>query len=88
MVQTVYQSLCIFQSKLIYMPFKVGDVVELKSEGPKMTIQKIIGVTTSKDETYAYVTKNHYEGDLVCQWFLAGKVETGQKKADSVRMAE
>ena len=50
--------------------FKIGDIVELKSGGPKMTINRIIGKDTpSKDQAL----KDHYlgysNGQFVCVWY-------------------
>ena len=52
--------------------FKTGDLVELKSGGPKMTIQGL----TAFDATL-------YE----CQWFGGKKLENGYFKGDSLKLA-
>lgn len=43
------------------MQFKIGDVVQLKSSGPKMTV------------TYV----NQSEGKVFCMWFVAGAFGEG-----------
>ena len=56
--------------------FKIGEVVRLKSGGPPMTIQRIIGgpklhvLATTGDE--AYKVQGFRDGDVVCQWFEGG----------------
>ena len=53
--------------------FKVGDVVQLKSGGPKMTIKRLIGQGTdnwqSRINEEAMKAIGHKNGDLVCVWF-------------------
>lgn len=52
---------------------KIGDVVMLKSGGPKMTIQRIIGdsndVSTKVQDEALKIIKGNKSGDIVCQWF-------------------
>jgi len=59
------------------MAYKQGDVVVLKSGGPKMTVKKVIGQDTNKLEEMAYTNAGYKVGDLVCQWFIGGKLESG-----------
>ena len=70
------------------MNFTVGDVVQLKSDGPKMTIQKIIGVNTSKKENFVYTHTGHAVDDLICQWFNGDKLETDIFKPQTLRKVE
>lgn len=70
------------------MEFKIGDVVQLKSGGPEMTVQNIIGVTTNKTEAFAYATAGHSHGDLICKWFSGSKLETEVFKAATVDKLE
>lgn len=70
------------------MEFKIGDVVELKSGGPEMTVHDILGVTTSKTQTFAYTTAGHSEGELICKWFSGSKLETGIFKPETVDKLE
>lgn len=66
------------------MEFKIGDVVQLKSGGPEMTVQNVIGETTNKTETLAYTTAGHSHGDLVCKWFAGAKLEINIFKATTL----
>lgn len=50
---------------------KIGDVVQLKSDGPLMTI-----------EEYEDVSKR-----FICQWFWEGKVNHDYFPPDSLRLA-
>lgn len=70
------------------MEFKIGDVVQLKSGGPEMTVQDILGVTTSKDHTFAYITAGHSKGDLICKWFSGSNLESGIFKPETVDKIE
>jgi uncharacterized protein YodC (DUF2158 family) len=49
--------------------FKTGDIVVLKSGGPKMTVK---GLSASN-------------GNFVCQWFAGKKLEEGLFKSDSLQ---
>jgi uncharacterized protein YodC (DUF2158 family) len=66
------------------MEFKIGDVVQLKSGGPEMTVENIVGVTTSKDQSFMYKTAGHSDGELICKWFSGSKLETGMFKPETV----
>lgn len=52
---------------------KSGDVVMLKSGGPKMTIQRFVGdasdVSSKFQDEALKIIKGNKEGDVVCQWF-------------------
>jgi len=50
--------------------FKVGDIVQLKSGGPEMTVQTVP------------TTHSHYYN---CQWFAGKKLESGHFPADSLQ---
>lgn len=70
------------------MEFKIGDVVELKSGGPEMTVQDILGVTTNKSHTLAYTSAGHSKGELICKWFYSSKLETGIFKPETVDISQ
>ncbi|MCL4481148.1 MAG: DUF2158 domain-containing protein [Bacteroidetes bacterium] len=44
--------------------FKIGDVVQLKSGGPKMTI--------SQEDVNSH---GHFSGKIICEWFYDGDVK-------------
>jgi uncharacterized protein YodC (DUF2158 family) len=74
------------------MSIKTGDVVQLKSGGPEMTVLRIIGektasMTATKTQDYALKQAGYRDGDVVCQWFNSGKLETGTFKADMLENA-
>lgn len=52
---------------------KIGDIVMLKSGGPKMTIQRFLGdskeVSTKVQDEALKIIKGNKTGDVVCQWF-------------------
>jgi uncharacterized protein YodC (DUF2158 family) len=45
-------------------PFARGDVVRLKTEGPKMTVERIAG-----DTLFLHNTVVHSKGTVSCVWF-------------------
>jgi uncharacterized protein YodC (DUF2158 family) len=55
------------------MDFKQGDIVMLKSGGPKMTIKRFLGdsseVSSKVQDEALKIIKGNKEGDVVCQWF-------------------
>ncbi|MCF8277008.1 MAG: hypothetical protein K9J17_09750 [Flavobacteriales bacterium] len=53
-----------------------------------MTINKVIGVDTSKIENVAHKRAGYSDGDLVCQWFTGNKLELGVFLPSSVELAE
>jgi len=50
--------------------FKVGDIVQLKSGGPKMTC-------TNPDPSY-------HVGEVECKWFAGGKQQSGYFPKDAL----
>ena len=65
-----------------------GDIVQLKSGGPKMTIQRAIGSDTSNFGLKAadeYLKMRGFtEGDVICQWFEGNTLRDGTFKASSL----
>ena len=61
--------------------FNTGDVVQLKSGGPDMTVQRLIGdkekshPMTSVADEYLRV-KGYREGDPVCHWFVGAELKS------------
>lgn len=54
------------------MAFKIGDIVQLKSGGPKMTV----------------MSPEKEGGDVFCGWFAGAKRETGFFPPDSLEVAK
>lgn len=71
------------------MEIKTGNVVQLASGGPEMTVKGIIGddkSPLSKPEILALKMSGQYEdGDVYCQWFLNNKLESGVFKAQMLK---
>jgi len=70
------------------MNFKTGNIVQLKSGGPQMTVQRIIGSDNSnfliKTADELLKTQGFSNGDVICQWFNGNRLERGTFKADSL----
>ena len=71
---------------------EVGDVVQLKSGGPKMTIQRIIA---SDKSNFGLKAADEYlklrgfsDGDVVCQWFEGNNLQDGTFKAASLKTVD
>lgn len=66
--------------------FNVGDIVQLKSGGPKMTVHRILGqgeeIAQIKMQDKLLYLSGFAQGDLICQWFVRTKLESGTFKAD------
>ena len=71
---------------------KIGDVVQLKSGGTKMTVQRIIGADKS---TFGLTTADEFlklrgfaDGDVICQWFENNSLKDGTFKANTLNIIE
>ena len=56
--------------------FAKGDVVQLRSGGPKMTVEKVIEAPRRDEEL------------LVCQWFSGSKLQNGSFRPESLVKVE
>ncbi len=67
---------------------KSGDIVVLKSGGPKMTVQRIIGsdldVSLNQIDDYIKLFKGNKPGDVFCQWFEGNELKQGAFPHDSL----
>ena len=56
---------------------KVGDVVQLKSGGPHMTIKQYLAAFSGQQST-----------TVICNWFVGTKLETGKFDVHTLILAE
>jgi len=70
------------------MSFKKGDIVQLNSGGPNMTVEHIVGQTTTKQQTTAYILGGSQEGYLSTQWFAGTELKKGIFAPELVHIVE
>lgn len=67
---------------------KKGDVVQLKSGGPNMTVVRIIGFEKTNNKTQIadklMSTAGYENGDVICEWFDKTERKTEAFKASSL----
>ncbi len=67
----------------------ITDVVQLNSGGPKMSVVRFIGAQKSNFQLKAadefLKLQGFDEGDVICQWFDAGKLSNGTFKRDALK---
>ena len=70
----------------------IGDIVQLKSGGPKMTVQRIIGADRSnlglKAADEYLKMRGFTDGDVICQWFEGNTLRDGTFKVASLNPTE
>jgi uncharacterized protein YodC (DUF2158 family) len=71
---------------------KTGDIVQLKSGGPRMTVQRIIGSDKSnfglKAADEFLKMKGFEDGDVICQWFEGNRLNDGTFKVNTLNVVE
>ena len=71
---------------------QIGAVVQLKSGGPKMTVQRIIGDDSSnigiKATDEYFKLRGFKDGDVICNWFESSSLKDGTFKKDSLVILE
>lgn len=71
------------------MIFNPGDIVQLKSGGPKMTVKGIVGDekhSLSKMEETALKIRGYEDGSVFCEWFQAKKLISGIFKPEMLQI--
>ena len=71
---------------------QVGAVVQLKSGGPKMTIQRLIGDDASnigiKAADEYFKLRGFKDGDVICNWFEGSALRDGTFKKENLTHLE
>ena len=71
---------------------QIGVVVQLKSGGPKMTVQRIIGDDSTnigiKATDEYFKLRGYKDGDVICNWFEGSSLKDGTFKKESLVLLE
>jgi uncharacterized protein YodC (DUF2158 family) len=74
------------------MILEIGDVVQLKSGGEKMTVFRIIGkhshISRIDKQDKIYKMLGYEDGDVYCQWFVGEKLEKNIFKKEMLKKTE
>ena len=72
--------------------FKAGDIVQLKSGGPKMTVHRLIGSDNNniglKAADEFFKLRGFKDGDVTCNWFEGSSLRDGTFKVESLVRVE
>ncbi len=68
--------------------FVIGDVVQLNSGGPKMTVNCIIG-SEGNSKVHEHIAKQQGlgDGDVIAEWFDGNEKKTGFFKKETIKKA-
>ena len=68
----------------IEQKFKVGDIVTLKKDSPKMTVSKLDMTRRLQGATAGQF--DVFTGNIDCQWFVNGELKTATFNQDSLEL--
>jgi len=69
--------------------FKIGDIVILKSGGPKMTVNHVIGAENGNqifDRTL--IAHGYQKGDVNCEWFDGNQSKKNAFIKETIKKSE
>lgn len=66
------------------MHFKVGDIVRLKSGGPHMTVDYVVGSNAIIGQDELLYEEGLEDGDVICQWFTGTAITGKGFKASTI----